>query len=866
MRAKSFHRRMLQLPPPTLTLVIGKFVFRIFFRTGGSHVEATHQMISKRRFKMPEKESVSCSPADRSKSLIQRHENHSDRKKRMEGKEESQVQRNDERHFSSERPEQWEEKKPAGGREPASSIQKLGEFMIDDDKQHFNEKVEKSTPGDHSTGSVKSQAVDVLPFAGDNELACAAFAYARLGYPVFPCQPGKKSPATKHGFKDATCDLVQIRKWWSSNPDFNIGIATGAILVLDMDAGNNWLCEAPEQLAELDNGCPISITPNNGKHYFFRCPDGHEWSSSAGQIATKIDTRCSSGYVIAAPSKLTDNGGDRFYRWASNCDLTVVSNELPAPPDWLIHCLDRIEANKRIGNQAPSHAGQDGEPILEGKRNATLTSLAGSMRRKGLSQEAIDAALWEENKKKCRPPLDRNEIRTISTSISRYPSTAKMGQRSGVMSFILPPTQEELCSESVFCPTDPGEIPDELLRIPGFISAVKDHCIETAPCPNPALAFCGALALQSFLTGRKIRNEYDIRPNIYILGLASSSAGKDHPRKLNIRIAEAVGLLPHLGDSFASGEGLEDAMSATPSMLFQTDEIDSLIQSITNAKEGRAEPMVANLLKFYSCSSSVYSMRRKAGLEGASIIQPHLTIFGTAIPTHYFAAFSERLLTNGFLPRMIVLEGGKRQVSQNAIIREIPREILKVAEKWAKFQPGDSNGPEPVQIKFDEEANRLVREYSEKCDSEYNLAQTRGDEVSMAIWGRASENAMKLSLIYAASQSNGELPVTISSDAVAWSNAFGEYQVRKLLYLVHRHVSAGRFDANCKKLLEKLKSKGGELTMSNLLRATSFSKSQVESLLETLLYRGDVKMSQKSSGGGRPATVVQLTTLGRLRV
>ena len=41
--------------------------------------------------------------------------------------------------------------------------------------------------------------------AGETALA-RALAYARHGWPVFPCQPGRKEPDTPHGFKDATTD------------------------------------------------------------------------------------------------------------------------------------------------------------------------------------------------------------------------------------------------------------------------------------------------------------------------------------------------------------------------------------------------------------------------------------------------------------------------------------------------------------------------------------------------------------------------------------------------------------------------------------------------------------------------------------
>src|SRR5579859_4487703 len=64
-----------------------------------------------------------------------------------------------------------------------------------------------------------------------------AMAYARRGWPVFPCQPGAKMPATRHGFRDATTDPQQIRWWWDRQPAANVAIATGAPGpdVLDVD-------------------------------------------------------------------------------------------------------------------------------------------------------------------------------------------------------------------------------------------------------------------------------------------------------------------------------------------------------------------------------------------------------------------------------------------------------------------------------------------------------------------------------------------------------------------------------------------------------------------------------------------------------
>ena len=167
------------------------------------------------------------------------------------------------------------------------------------------------------------------------------------------------------------------------------------------------------------------------------------------------------------------------------------------------------------------------------------------------------------------------------------------------------------------------------------------------------MAFCGALALQATLAGRRVRDPGDNRTNLYLLGLAHSAAGKDWPRKLNVKILQQIGMADCTGERFASGEGIQDSLLITPSMLFQTDEIDGLLQSINKSRDARHEQIMSTLLTMYSSANSVFPMRRKAGTEPAGVInQPSLVIFGTAIPNHYYEALSERMLTNGLFARI----------------------------------------------------------------------------------------------------------------------------------------------------------------------------------------------------------------------
>ncbi|MBN2583207.1 MAG: bifunctional DNA primase/polymerase [Planctomycetes bacterium] len=355
---------------------------------------------------------------------------------------------------------------------------------------------------------------------------------------------------------------------------------------------------------------------------------------------------------------------------------------------------------------------------------------------------------------------------------------------------------------------DPGPMPAEMLRVPGFVSEVMDHCLAVAPYPNPVMAFGGALSLQAFLAGRRVRDSGDNRTNLYLLGLAHSGAGKDQSRKVNSDIIHAVGLSDCLGQHFASGEGIQDALFLTPCMLFQTDEIDGMLQSINKARDARHEAIMSTMLTMYSSANSVFPMRRKAGKESPGVIdQPCLGLYGTAIPNHYYEALSERMLTNGFFARMIILEAGPRSPGQEPSIRELPPRVLATARWWADYRPGTGNledwHPVPTIIEHTDQAKELLIETRLEAEAEYGKAEAASDAVGTTVWGRVSEQIRKLSLIYAVSEDH--LSPRIGLAAVEWASRFVMHQTRRMLFMAAAHVADGEFDALLKRTVEILR-------------------------------------------------------------
>src|SRR5262249_44771115 len=84
-------------------------------------------------------------------------------------------------------------------------------------------------------------------------------------------------------------------------------------------------------------------------------------------------------------------------------------------PAWFLKLLQ--EAMYKRNASASSEVG---ESIPDGERNGTLTSLAGSMRRRGMDAAEIEPALLAVNARRCKPPLPENEVRKIANSVSRY--------------------------------------------------------------------------------------------------------------------------------------------------------------------------------------------------------------------------------------------------------------------------------------------------------------------------------------------------------------------------------------------------------------------------------------------------------------
>ena len=287
---------------------------------------------------------------------------------------------------------------------------------------------------------------ETLPTSGgldSDDRAEAALAYAAAGLLVFPLhapdaagrcscrrdcgRDNGKHPRTTNGVSGATADPERVSGWWATWPDANIGVATGArsgIVVVDVDpgrGGEDAIAALEAAHGELPPTWAVE-TGGGGLHLYFRHPGGRV-PTRAGKLGPGLDVRGDGGYAVAPPSR--HRSGAR-YRWGASWHPARVP--LAAVPPWLL-ALMVAGAPPRIippaavplrGSAGRNDPGAPAPPIAEGERNATLTSLAGVMRRRGFGEAAILGALLAENEARCAPPLDPAEVEKIARSVARY--------------------------------------------------------------------------------------------------------------------------------------------------------------------------------------------------------------------------------------------------------------------------------------------------------------------------------------------------------------------------------------------------------------------------------------------------------------
>ncbi|TWT80534.1 hypothetical protein CA13_19790 [Planctomycetes bacterium CA13] len=407
--------------------------------------------------------------------------------------------------------------------------------------------------------------------------------YRQRGWYAVPIRPGSKSPVLS-GWQNLRIEADQIKLHFSAKDNIGIllGEPSGWLVDVDLD------CAEAIELADQYLPPTLAITGRPS------APRSHRWYIAIGATTEKhtdpsdgsmiVELRSTGTQTVVGPSVHPD--GEAYE--------TLNGEPAPVPAPMLAACVKALadavihrrgpakppQQNGTLPPQSP-RVGNDVESRAIAYLNAMPPAIAGSgghsqtyaaatalVHGFGLDTDRALAILAAEYNPRCSPPWFDKELRHKVNQAATKPHDRPFGwlrddgpiehavNDVDLSQFMVGRAQPAVSAQPPPAETtpDPGQLPERLFNVPGFVRRIMDFTLANAPYPNIGLAFCGAMALQSFLAGRKVCTSGDLRTNLYLLALASSGTGKEFPRKVNSQILFQIGMSASLGDKFASGE------------------------------------------------------------------------------------------------------------------------------------------------------------------------------------------------------------------------------------------------------------------------------------------------------------------------
>ena len=410
----------------------------------------------------------------------------------------------------------------------------------------------------------------------------------------------------------------------------------------------------------------------------------------------------------------------------------------------------------------------------------------------------------------------------------------------------LPPVEEfkirkgDRTADRIRKEVETGYTKDQLTVPVGTVGVLSRHIAESAMKEQRWLALAASLAAHSAILGRRVRDIDDTRPNMYILGIAHSSAGKNHPIKKVEMLLEEAGAGDMIGGSdLTSDTALIRELADLPQhsgYLLSWDEAGLIFGNISKGGHGAASSTVAPaLMKMYSSANAVYRGKSKADAPTVTITEPSVTLLGMTTPETFYASLTTANLRDGFLGRVLPFHSDARPVFRSGKSRPLPISVVDFFSTWynAPFDTQEmvTNGSKtmprpPIQvIEETESATRIREAFAHDCEV---MVYTEEDDVKY-LWGKAHENCRKIALIVACGDKR-----IINSEVMSYAVALTKMLILEFSDQVRSNVSDNMNQKDLQRVLAVIKSAGVILRTDLTRRTQSLTTKRRNEILEDL--------------------------------
>jgi hypothetical protein len=400
------------------------------------------------------------------------------------------------------------------------------------------------------------------------------------------------------------------------------------------------------------------------------------------------------------------------------------------------------------------------------------------------------------------------------------------------------------------------EIPSHLLNVPGLVGHITRWITKTALYPQPMLSLGAALAIVGTAAGRKYAGPTKSGTHLYILGLAPTGAGKNHPAKQAKRLMRAADMKDLLGPGqFMSEPAVYQYVSAQPQMLCFMDEFGSYLQRINSPKgaSGYERAISGALRSFWGASFDTVSPPAWAASSSREkmppIESPSLSIYGMSVHEEFYQALQGADIANGFLNRFLILstQAKPEEVDPELPDDEVPTQLVDLLQRigasgYDTSRPSrQATAAWVAEVKMDwasAEARLIYRDFRKR------LVEHKDDAKLLS---RAAEMAVRLATIRAIGRDGGKPAIfapSVNIEDITWGCELAMWSAQRMIADTAAYMVESDHQGRVQEVLRHLREAGGRITLNDLGRKlkNKFDAPTLRKALESLELSDQVEI------------------------
>jgi hypothetical protein len=504
------------------------------------------------------------------------------------------------------------------------------------------------------------------------------------------------------------------------------------------------------------------------------------------------------------------------------------------------------------------------EAIPNGQRQDTLYRLARSLKVRGLSNPAILAALREENRLRCQPPLDEAEV------LDTVHHAMTQADRPEFLQNGHPETPDDVAPSSPAPQHESAPVPFSLTTPEdSFISRYVAYAASRTDAPLEAhegLAFAVLSALASTLRLPIATAVKGWLLTIWILYLVNTTAGrKSTTLELAVDFIRSLLGKAALLNWEGSPQGFIQRLQERDGQatVFVRDEYASLLTAINRGGHLTGLPQV--LIKAYDGSVIENVRTKKRNSDGAKLADtdraeaPYLAQCAAAPWDAFVQAATIDNVNDGFLPRFIIITGQAAGRALQPITPDIRAQREALLDQLRTYQAQVQAietvafAPGVLEAQWAFEQSLLAR-----------ASESSRPDAAGPVLKRLADTALKLTALLAVEQATGTV-LTLTLAQFAMAATITRRWADNALRLVEA-LGRTTFRKHCEEVLRTVRMQPTGLSVSTLYRKhPNLRERDFHEILGALETQEHIAVEKTEPTGkkGRLATMVRPLTKGK---